>query len=475
MSAAKKPASPRLALSRAYSPSGGSVSPRGRVAASSSAFPCNSPGSGVSSSRSSPAAASQRPLSATTAAYSRILKQQQHTQQPVPSGSRRWTSSTEQVVSQQTPSPPSPSPLQPRRNTVGEVAVYRFHDDDDDDSSEAQTVSDEEDDIDGIPASFTAEHFHDHHNAEVLRGQPHESLLENDTHEPIDVSESLDLTLGAAGSNSFSFLASSGVVEEEEHLMSSSDHRRPIATVTAEEVVEEPSLVHMHKRQQEERVLQPHTLFPPDESPPETPHVTAALALAAASHQSSPPPHISMNRPFLPTSPSPNGSPDNPLVSGGEDSVLFGSVVGGGGGGPAGEDSVLYGSPIRTRVVGSPTAFSADASRKGLEGGTGLGGGTARGYISATSPLRLRDNISMSGRTPETANGGYFPQGTANGGYFPEPTAVIYSPDRLICCCWAPRSQCVNDNVLNGSVTVVLNFIDLNLCTRGKICLAHRG
>lgn len=359
------------------------MSPRGRTSPS--------PRSGASSGRSSPAAP-LRPLSAaapSTVTQSRILKQQQQ------GGSRRWTTDRASASPQVPSYTPSPSHVQLRRSTVGEVVASPYLASDDD-SSEAETVS-----SDGGESGHTGA-------LPSPRGETLEVLPPPRGSDAVDFyeEESLELSLGAAGSASFSFLASSIAVEEEEHLRAS-HHPSPShhpevtrGTATAEEVAEEPSL---HVQSERQSYQQP-------ESPPDTPNASPALKFPASTR---PPDVLHQSRAAPRTPPSAGDSPwsgNNSLVAaGGDDSVLFGSVVGVGG--PTAEDSVLYGSPIRTRM---DPANPVTASR------VGMAAAARSGYFSATSPLRLQRSALPPGGALNAASGGYYP----------EATAVVYSPDR---------------------------------------------
>ena len=296
---------------------------------------------------------------------------------------------------------PSPSPLQPpRRQTAGEVTVFRFHRDDDD-SSDAHSVSDDEHTPPSAPHSgvtgpAAAVHYHDQHDAALLRGQPldlqSEDQEEDVYEEEVEAGqESLELTLGVGGNPSFSFAASSVALEELPEAATAGDHQ-PLA---AEEVAEEPSLMHMHKRGPA-----PLRGAAPPLSPPPAPEPPGSSTLpppGPSGSSPSPPPHASV----VPYSP-PSGSAAGFIV--GEDSVLYGSVVG-----ATGEDSVLYGSPVRcSRTEGSLAAAAA-----------GVGS-----FFSATSPLRLGPTAPLAAHRLSAA------------AYFAEATAVVYSPDR-----WVPLAN----------------------------------
>ena len=97
----------------------------------------------------------------------------------------------------------------------------------------------------------------------------------------------------------------------------------------------------------------------------------------------------------------------------GEDSVLFGSVVGG----VMGEDSVLYGSPVH------PGAGSLSPAPGGMRQAGGAG------YYSATSPLRLPPG-GRGGSTVTTLAANPLLLPSRADAYFPEATAIVYSPDR---------------------------------------------
>jgi len=368
-------------LSRAYSPSNrGSVSPRGGGIPSS-------PGSGVSSSPPS----IQRPLSSAAASASTRsrIKQEQKQQSVVPR--RRQTTSSQAAVSPRLPSelPGSPSPIQPpRRSTVGEIAVFRLRESSD--SSDAETVSSEDGD-------FGA--------SSEPPGNADAGL------DLADVSDSLEhITQGSSTSGSFSFLTSSVAVEEDE-LLTAPQRPSAVGRDTADEVAEEPSSAHLHARLQERR----SSTIP--ESPPDTPHMNpASSALPAACVT---PPHLTHDSPPVSHCLS-DGSTwsggDALVAAGGDDSVLFGSVVGGAGGMTA-EDSVLFGSPVRTLRAGAGSpAVPATASRAEV-----LGGGTP-GYFSVASPMRPPHRTGL----PPSGN----QTGASKAGYLAEPTAIIYSPER---------------------------------------------
>ena len=275
--------------------------------------------------------------------------------------------------------------------------MFRFHRDDDD-SSDAHSVSDDEHTPPsalppGVMGPTSADHSHDQHDAAFLRGQPLDLQPEDQEEEDVyeeeveEGQESLELTLGVGGNPSFSFAASSVALEELPEAGAAGGHQ-PLA---AEEVAEEPSLMHMHKRGPAPLRGAAPPLSP---LPASEPSGSSPLPPPGPSGSSpSPPPHASA----VPYSP-PGGSAAGFIA--GEDSVLYGSVVG-----ATGEDSVLYGSPIRcSRTEGSPAAASA-----------GVGS-----FFSATSPLRLGPAAPLAAHRLSAA------------AYFAEATAVVYSPDRWV-------------------------------------------
>ena len=344
----------------------------------------------------------------------------------------------------------------PRRNTVGEVTVYRFHDDDDD-SSDTETVSEEDmgggeetmADLHGLYSSPEGlvpaeDHSLDHHDAAMLRGQPQQAVREAEIDAPLAsgldfddaVRESLELSLGTSaaegGDGSFSFAAASVVLDEDEGLDAAGGDDAGetalggLGRIAADEVGEEPSLVHMHRQRRQHQQQHQHDGPYPEQVAAESDAGQALHPEGSSRSQGDGTNGVLGGQGAMgPQGIYPASSPDSyssaagpgaaPFRMAAEDSMLLGSVVAGG---PNGEDSVLYGSPIR-RVGGTATgAGSGSPAAAGVRGSAAFG---ALGYYSVTSPLRAQLPL----RSPHSAAG----VGPASL-YFPEPNAIEYSPER---------------------------------------------